>query len=47
MLLETELLKNNNNNKKPTKTKQNPENKKNEKCIKSGLPQFLFLQQKM
>ena len=53
MLLEIELLKNNNNNnnnKQTTKTKQNKIKKKftkNQNCIKSGLSQFLFLQQKM
>ena len=48
MLLEIELLKNNNNNKKQTtKTKPNKNFTKNQNCIKSGLSQFLFLQQKM
>ena len=45
MLLEIELLKNNNNktnNKNKTKSK-----KENQNCIKSGLSQFLFLQQEM
>ena len=45
MLLEIGLLK-----RKKQKTKQNKSQKKkkrNQNCIKSGLSQFLFLQQKM
>ena len=42
---------NNNNKKQTTKTKQNKIKQKkfteNQNCIKSGLSQFLFLQQKM
>ena len=48
MLLEIGLLKNKTKkkqNKKKQKTKK--ENKSNQNCIKSGLSQFLFLQQKM
>ena len=47
MLLEIGLLK---RKKKQQKTKQNKiqkEEKKIQNCIKSGLSQFLFLQQKM
>ena len=58
MLLEIGLLKTKNNkkqqqqknkNKNKNKTKQNKsqKEKKNQNCIKSGLSQFLFLQQKM
>ena len=50
MLLEIGLLKRKTKNKKQktkTKTKQNKSQKKNHNCIKSGLSQFLFLQQKM
>ena len=52
MLLEIELLKNS-NNKKQQQQKQNKTKskkiiyKKNQNCIKSGLSQFLVLQQKM
>ena len=57
MLLEIGLLKtkNKNKNKKQNKTKKKQkqnkkkrkEKKRNQNCIKSGLSQFLFLQQKM
>ena len=53
MLLEIGLFikrKKNTENKKQktkTKTKQKPEKKKYQNCIKSGLSQFLFLQQKI
>ena len=50
MLFEIGLLKrkkkNKHKNKNKNKTKQKPK-KKNQNCIKSGLFQFLFLQQKM
>ena len=48
MLLEIGLLKKQQQQQK-TKTKQNKTKakKKNQNCIKSGLYQFLFLQQKM
>ena len=49
MLLEIELLKRKKKDKK-TKTKTNrkkSQKKKNQNCIKSGISQFLFLQQKM
>ena len=39
--------KNTENKKQKQKQKQKPEKKKNLNCIKSGLSQFLFLQQKM
>ena len=38
---------NKNKNKNKNKTKQKPKKKKIQNCIKSGLSQFLFLQQKM
>ena len=50
MLLEIGLLKRKKNKKTKTKTKTNrnkSKKKKNQNCIKSGLSQFLFLQQKM
>ena len=50
MLLEIGLLKRKKKqkNKNKNKTKQNKsQKKKNQNCIKSGLSQFLFLQQKM
>ena len=40
MLLDTELL-------KKKKKKRSRRRKENQNCIKSGLSQFLFLQQKM
>ena len=49
MLLEIELLKRKKKDEK-TKTKTNrrkSQKKKNQNCIKSGISQFLFLQQKM
>ena len=54
MLLETGLLKKKNKTKqnktkakKKRKEKKRKEKKGNQNCIKSGLSQFLFLQQKM
>ena len=49
MLLEIGLLKRKKNKKAKTKTKQNKsqKQKKYQNCIKSGLSQLLFLQQKM
>ena len=43
------IIKKKKNKQKQTKTKQNKsqKEKKNQNCIKSGLFQFLFLQQKM
>ena len=46
MLLETELLKNKQTNKQQKQNKIKKK-KKNQNCIKSGLSQFLFPQQKM
>ena len=52
MLLEIGLLKRKTKNKKQqqknkNKTKAKQQKKRNQNCIKSGLSQFLFLQQKM
>ena len=49
MLLEIGLLKRKKQKtkKNKNKTKQKPKKKRNQNCIKSGLSQFLFLQQKM
>ena len=50
ILLEIGLLKKNRtkqNKKKKRKKKKRKEKKRNQNCIKSGLSQFLFLQQKM
>ena len=47
MLLEIGLFKKNKTKAKKKKEQQRKEKKKNQNCIKSGLSQFLFLQQKM
>ena len=41
------IIKKKKTNKNKNKTKQKPKRKKNQNCIKSGLFQFLFLEQKM
>ena len=48
MLLEIGLFKETKQNKEKRKKKRKKKIKKrNQNCIKSGLPQFVFLQQKM
>ena len=47
MLLEIGLLKRKNKPKQNQKQNKTKAKKKNQNCIKSGLSQFLFLQQKM
>ena len=47
MLLEPGLFQKKKQNKNKTKKRKKKEKKRNQNCIKSGLSQFLFLQQKM
>ena len=47
MLLEIGLFKETKQNQKRKKKEKNKNKKKRQNCIKSGLSQFLFLQQKM